>query len=245
MRFSCALETASERIRLVNVISPLIKAGYQLVSQRQEPSSNGGNIIQVVAKIQGAKTQADLIADLSAIDGCTLLKLEIEEDEAAAPVAAPIASAPTAPAIDEKSVLAAIGARYPDIAEVVTQYKASLPAERRDSAMHELGRKVGGGIYQRDYALGSPLKMSAAISRELVPALKVFSKTKARDHVITLVKCPFCQTSEHSHSGCHFVVGYIEGFLASNPAVGRVRAEETSCGAGSTHVCEFTIVDTL
>ena len=236
MKFSCALETSSERIRLVNVISPLIKAGYQLISQKQESSENGGNIIRVVAKSQEPKTQADLIEDLSSIEGCTLFNLEIDEDDNAAS-----SSVPAKKVLDEKSVLSAIGAYYPKIADIVSQYEASLPADRRMTALHELGRKVGGGIYQRDYALGSPLKMPKTISRELVPALKGLSKVKAKDNVIYLIKCPFCKSSGHNHSGCHFVVGYIEGFLASNPAVDMIQVEETNCGAGSTNICEFTI----
>ncbi|MBF2719531.1 MULTISPECIES: hypothetical protein [unclassified Psychrobacter] len=236
MKFSCALETSSERIRLVNVISPLIKAGYQLISQKQESSENGGNIIRVVAKSQEPKTQADLIEDLSSIEGCTLFNLEIDEDDNAAS-----SSVPAKKVLDEKSVLSAIGAYYPKIADIVSQYEASLPADRRMTALHELGRKVGGGIYQRDYALGSPLKMPKTISRELVPALKGLSKVKAKDNIIYLIKCPFCKSSDHNHSGCHFVVGYIEGFLASNPAVDMIQVEETNCGAGSTNICEFTI----
>ena len=236
MKFSCALETSSERIRLVNVISPLIKAGYQLISQKQESSENGGNIIRVVAKSQEPKTQADLIEDLSSIEGCTLFNLEIDEDDNAAS-----SSVPAKKVLDEKSVLSAIGAYYPKIADIVSQYEASLPADRRMTALHELGRKVGGGIYQRDYALGSPLKMPKTISRELVPALKGLSKVKAKDNIIYLIKCPFCKSSDHNHSGCHFVVCYIEGFLASNPSVDMIQVEETNCGAGSTNICEFTI----
>lgn len=232
MKFSCAWETSSERIRLVNVISPLIKAGYQLVSQKQEPSENGGNIIYVVAKSQGAKSQADLVDDLSSIESCTLFNLEILDDDTVVP---------NKKALDEKSTLAAIGAQYPDIINVVAQYSAGLTSDKRANALHELGRKVGGGIYQRDYALGSPLKKPAAISRELVPALKVFSKVQADENVITLTRCPFCESSNTSHLGCHFVVGFIEGFLKANPAVGKASAEETSCGAGSTNICEFTI----
>ncbi len=234
MKFSCALETTSERIRLVNVISPLIKAGYQLISQKQEPSENGGNVIYVVAKSQGTKTQADLVDDLSSIEGCTLFNLEILEDDNQT-------SAPNNKAVDEKSTLAAIGAQYPDIISVVAQYEAGLSNDNRASALHELGRKVGGGIYQRDYALGSPLKRSAAISRELVPALKAFSKVKVDENVITLIGCPFCGSAKTGHKGCHFVVGYIEGFLKANPAVGKASVEETSCGAGSTNICEFNI----
>ncbi len=234
MKFSCALETSSERIRLVNVISPLIKAGYQLISQRQEASENGGNIIHVVAKTQGNKTQAELVDDLSAIEGCTLFKLQIADDETDV-------SVPAKQRLDEKSTLAAIGAQYPDIVDVVKQYEAGLTGDEREAALQSLGRKVGGGIYQRDYALGSPLKMSAAISRELVPALKAFCKVKVDGYNLSLVKCPFCQSADASHSGCHFVVGYIDGFLASNPAVGQANVEETSCGAGSTNICEFTV----
>lgn len=247
MKFSCALETSSERIRLVSVISPLIKAGYQLISQKQEPSENGGNIIYVVAKSKGEKTQADLINDLSAIEGCTLFSLEIEDEGVSSKadtstteqVAVP--SPPIKRSLDEKSTLAAIGAQYPDIVDVVRQYEDGLAPEERATAMHELGRKVGGGIYQRDYALGSPLKRAAAISRELAPALKVFSKVKADEHFITLVKCPFCRSSSSDHTGCHFVEGYISGFLASNPAVGEVRVQEINCGAGTTNICEFAI----
>lgn len=234
MKFSCALETSSERIRLVNVISPLIKAGYQLISQRQEPSENGGNIIYVVAKSQGLKSQADLIEDLSSIEGCTLFKLEIDEEAVSS-------APPIKKTLDEKSTLAAIGAQYPDIVDIVKQYEASLTNDQHATALHDLGRKVGGGIYQRDYALGSPLKISTAISRELVPALKAFSKVKVKNNLITLIKCPFCKSSHTNHSGCHFIVGYIEGFLMSNPAVGAVKVEEISCGAGGTNICEFTL----
>ena len=246
MKFSCSLETSSERIRLVNVISPLIKAGYQLVSQRQEASENGGNIIHVIAKSKGSQTQEDLINDLSSIEGCSLFNLEIDESESPSPVSTPAAPAPVKPppiiqSFDEKNTLAAIGAHYPDIVEVVRRYEASLPIESRATALHELGRKVGGGIYQRDYSLGSPLKMPTTITRELVPALKEFSKVKAKNNLVSLIKCPFCRLSDGQHSGCHFVVGYIEGFLASNPAVLRIEVEESRCGAGSTNICEFTI----
>ena len=234
MKFSCALETSSERVRLVNVISPLIKAGYQLVSQRQESSGNGGNIIHVIARSMSSKTQEELIDDLSSIEGCTLFNLEIDDESSSS-------TAPAQKVLDEKSVLSAIGAYYPKIADIVSEYEASLPFDRRVTALQELGRKVGGGIYQRDYSLGSPSKMPKTISRELVPALKGLSKIKAKDNVIYLIKCPFCKSANHNHSGCHFVVGYIEGFLASNPAVDRVQVEETNCGASSTNICEFTI----
>lgn len=238
MKFSCSLETSSERIRLVNVISPLIKAGYQLVTQRQEPSKNGGNIIHVVAKSQRSKTQEDLIDDLSSIEGCTLFQLEIDGDGSADAVPS---AQPAAQDLDQKNALAAIGAQYPDIADVVRHYEGSLPHETRAKAMHELGRKVGSGIYKRDYSLGSALKMPTTINRELVPALKAFSKVKAKNNLVALIKCPFCKLSDSNHSGCHFVVGYIDGFLSSNPAVNRVRVEESSCGAGTTNICEFII----
>jgi predicted hydrocarbon binding protein len=191
----------------------------------------------VVAKSQERKTQAELIEDLSSIEGCTLFDLEIDEGDNAASSSA----APAKKVLDEKSVLSAIGAYYPKIADIVSQYEASLSSDQRAAALHQLGRKVGGGIYQRDYALGSPLKMPKTISRELVPALKGLSKVKAKDNIIYLIKCPFCESSDHNHSGCHFVVGYIEGFLASNPAVDMIQVEETNCGAGSTNICEFTI----
>ncbi|MBE0441537.1 hypothetical protein [Psychrobacter sp. FME13] len=249
MKFSCSLETSSERIRLVNVISPLIKAGYQLLSQKQESSENGGNIIHVVAKSRESKTQEDLINDLSSIEGCSLFQLEIDEDDSAGAGAGAGASAvdavssapPMKQSLDEKNALTSIGAQYPDIVDVVRRYENVVPNDIRDQALYELGRKVGGGIYQRDYSLGSPLKLSATISRELVPALKEFSKVKAKNDVISLIKCPFCKLSDSNHSGCHFVVGYIEGFLASNPAVKDAQVRETSCGAGSTNICEFTI----
>ena len=140
MKFSCALETSSERVRLVNVISPLIKAGYQLVSQRQESSGNGGNIIHVIARSMSSKTQEELIDDLSSIEGCTLFNLEIDDESSSS-------TAPAQKVLDEKSVLSAIGAYYPKIADIVSEYEASLPFDRRVTALQELGRKVGGGIY--------------------------------------------------------------------------------------------------
>ena len=106
MKFSCSLETSSERIRLVNVISPLIKAGYQLLSQKQESSEDGGNIIHVVAKSRESKTQEDLINDLSSIEGCSLFQLEIDEDDSAGAGASAVDAVSSAPpmkqSLDEK-----------------------------------------------------------------------------------------------------------------------------------------------
>lgn len=235
MKFTCALETSSEQIRLVNVILPLTRAGYKLISQRIEPSDNGGNIIYVIASSQNQKSQADLIEDLSAIEGCTLFKLEIEETEQ------PLSTAATFNKMNEKEVLTAIGSQYPNIVNVVKQYEMSLSDNERATALYDLGAKVGGGIYRRDYALGSPLKKPVAIARELVPALKDFSKVRATEHTVSLLQCPFCASADANHSGCHFIIGYIEGFLGSNPAVDRVKVEETSCGAGGNQICEFTI----
>lgn len=237
MKFSCALETASDSIRLSKVVSFLIKSGYRLMSQRQEASKNGGHIIFVVAEGAASSTQDQIVEDLTGLEGCTLLKIRFAESKAGVKKAVVESVAVT----DQQSVLANIGEQYPKIVPIVKAYSASLDDASRKDRLRELGYKVGAGIYQRDFALGSPLKLPKTLSRELRPALKKFCDVENDEQSIVLMGCPFCASDDAEAACCEFVSGYISGFLSSNPAVGDCQAIESRCGSGGTKDCTFRI----
>ncbi|RBP51165.1 hypothetical protein [Arenicella xantha] len=254
MKFSCALETASDSIRLVKVVSYLIKADYRLMSQRQEPSKKGGHVIYVVAESMSGKPQDTIIEDLSSIEGCTLLKIKFAESKSGAKSSSKSgtqssgatpsntsASADPVSIAEEKRVLAKIGEKYPKIVPIVKSYAASLESDVRNERLRTLGSKVGAGIYQRDYDLGSPLKISKALSRELRPALKEFCKVETDEQSVVLMNCPFCADKSSDPVCCEFVAGYISGFLGSNPAVGQCEVSETNCGSETNNDCTFFI----
>lgn len=224
MEFSCTLEASSEEIKLAKVILALKKAGYSFKSQKQEVSTNGNTLfhINLLSTIQ--KSQQQLEKDLSNINGCSLVKLEVGDT-----------------AVDMGETLKKIAASYPDIEQIVKIFAGSVSQESRASAVTEIGAKVGASIYARDYSLGSPLAMPAALHRELVPALKVFSTVDAFDTSVKLLDCPFCAKRAGEVSTCEFITGYIRGFMDANPATPNCEVKETSCGSGTDSQCAFSV----
>jgi predicted hydrocarbon binding protein len=236
MKFSCALSTSSDSVRLVNVVSNIVKEGYQLISQRQVRSESGGNIIYIVANSGATGTEEGIIAVLNKINGCKLLKIKFAEVRKRNS-----GSSIRFSGADEKSVLEALGQHYPNIAPIVKAYALVLADQDSSKKLRKLGSKVGAGIYQRDFALGSPLPISKSLKRELRPAMKEFCNVEIDTSSITISDCPFCADKDIETACCEFVSGYVSGFLNSNPAINGCEVVETKCGANSDKRCTFAI----
>lgn len=230
MQFTCTLEAISEETKLAKVILAFTKRGYRIKSQKQDVSPEGKKRIHIEAQTDVEKTRKDIESELSAIEGCRPIDLETSDSDA-------IISTAT----DERSVLTKIGQEYPHIDKIVKTHAGSLPKESREEAIREIGIKVGAGIYTRDFSLGSPLPMPAALHRELAVALKEFSEITTTDSSITLTKCPFCATKDGEVSSCEFITGFIKGFLDKNPGTPHSQISETSCGSGRGSQCTFDI----
>ncbi len=226
---------------MINVISSLMKLDYRLISQKQEPLSKGGNFITVVAEAPADRSQQQILEDLSEIEGGSIVKLTFA-DSANKKTAAKPAVKPNIQVEDEETALQKMGAAYPDISDIVLAYGSTLDDGEREAKLKSLGQRVGAGVYKRDYSLGSPLKLTASLTRELTPALKQFCDTSVNENSVKLSGNPFCASSNPDHSCCDFVVGFINGFLSSNQAVKDVLVQEVSCGSGSSQKCTFGII---
>jgi len=193
MKFLCAFEM-SESVQSVQVVTSLIRNGYRLVSQKQDDQ----NLIHVIAEAPSFMTQADIVEELGGFDGCTVVKLAFADEPKAKKKEKKSRlrrrKATILDVKDESSALTMIGEQYPRISPAVKAYGRSLsPLDKADS-LQEIGRKVGAGVYQRDYSLGSPLKLVPALSRELRPALKEFCDVSGDEFELRLDENPFIST---------------------------------------------------
>jgi predicted hydrocarbon binding protein len=228
---------------MVHIISHLARAGFILKSQKQQANSKGGNLIQVVGESTTAKTQADLIDELSQVESCELIRLVIDENQSKAAATTKPRQKPVAAAPNQERLLQEIGKNYPNVSSQIKAFSESLPEDTRNDQLKQVGNRVGSGIYKRDYSLGSPLKLAATIQRELAPALSEICTTEAHGSSLVINNCPFCADQHHAIAACDFVTGFISGFLEANSAVGTLRVEEVQCGSGVNNICTFSIFE--
>lgn len=146
------------------------------------------------------------------------------------------------PVLSGPELLKALATRFPDVAALVHGYASSLPAEKRDLALFEAGRKTGAFVYTRDWSLGHPLRMPHALRRALVPALEKMCQVEATDSEITLLDARFISTGTLIHC-CEFVSGFIQGFLVASPATKGVRVQRAGCAATRAQHCRYALTE--
>ena len=238
MNFECIFESKTdESAKLAKLTLDLHKAGYTLNSHRQETSNDGKELFHISAKSNSDKSNSELEADLANLTNFTLVKIESSTSGNAASSVSKASSS----GVDISEILGVIQNNYPKFNKELKIFTSQLPEELRTNTLQEIGARVGTGIYNRDFSLGSPLAMAASIKRELGPALKEFSPVETSDTGVTLSKCPFCVESSQEVASCNFITGFIKGFLDANPAISGSNVAENNCGSGSTNKCTFSI----
>ena len=234
MKFLCHLETSAENIRMTNILPQLLRAGYRLVSQKQQALSKGGNLVAFIAVAPKGTSQEQILSDLSNIKGTEIVKLTFPDSDSQADRSANsttkseqrVRAKNTDSTAAEKETLKDIGAVYPNFIDVVLTYSTQLSAEGREDGLFSLGEKLGGAIYQRDFSLGSPLKLDACITRELIPAIQEFCQAEQNGNSIVIQNNPFSSSSDATNGCNEFVCGFVTGFLESSTAIATVEVRE-------------------
>lgn len=204
---------------LARIAAFLVRSGYPLKGQQLVESPSGAKLVKIsidVAQIDRAK----LAAEIKAL-GPEYKLVEVGADQSAA-----------APSLKD------IAAKFPDIGPLVRAYSDSLASEAREQELFEAGKKIGAFQYEKEWSLGSPLKMPTALRRTLVPALEALGKVEASDTEIRFPDSPFCAGKV---SCCAFLGGFMQGFLDAGPLTANTRVQNASCKAKGEASCSFKV----
>jgi predicted hydrocarbon binding protein len=145
-------------------------------------------------------------------------------------------------AVDVEASVQEIVATFPDVAERVRALARSLPAASRTEILSSLGERLGRREFQRNYALGSPLKLEQALRRMVLPAVRQLAKVELEGSALRLPACPFCATPRAEVPGCEFLVGFVRGLLHAAPATAGTVVSEARCRATGAHFCELVFL---
>lgn len=204
---------------LARISALLVRKGYPVKGQQLVESASGAKVVKITidsAHVDRAKLAAE-------IEGLSpdYKVMSVEGAQAA-----------SAPSLKD------IAAKYPDIGPLVQAYAESFGADQRERELFEAGKKIGAFGYEKDWSLGSPLKMPTALRRTLVPALEALGKVDASDTEVRFTDSPFCTGRI---ACCSFLGGFMRGFLDSGPLTADARVERASCRAKGEKLCSFRI----
>jgi hypothetical protein len=130
--------------------------------------------------------------------------------------------------------------RFPDISALVRAYAESCGAKSRDQDLFDAGKKIGAFHYEREWALGTPLKMPVAMRRTLVPAVERFGKVDATDTAVSMPSSPFYGSGGQVNC-CAFLTGFMQGFLDANPATPNTRVQKVACRGKGDLQCVYNV----
>jgi len=144
------------------------------------------------------------------------------------------------PAQSASALIKEMASQFPDVVALVRAYGGAFGLEGRVEALFEAGKKIGAFNYRKEWSLGNPLRMPAALRRALVPALEKFCTVQATDTQIWLAESPFCAGAGEINC-CDFVTGFMQGFLDAGPLSMYTKVHKAGCRAsGQTH-CTYTV----
>ena len=203
---------------LARVSALLVRNGYPLKGQQLVDGPSGARLVKIMIDAPQVD-RAKLASELRSLGSeFTLLGME--------------GASSGAPSLKD------IAAKFPDIAPLVRAYGEAFAGGARESELFEAGKKIGAFQYEKEWSLGSPLKMPTAMRRTLVPALEALGKVEASDTEVNFPESPFCSGKV---TCCGFLGGFMQGFLDAGPLTVNTRVENASCKARGDARCSFKV----
>lgn len=204
---------------LARISAFLVRKGYPVKGQQLVDSPSGAKVVKIT--IDAAQVdQARLTAEIEGLSP-EYKVMSVESAQAA-----------DAPSLKD------IAAKFPNIGPLVLAYAESFAADQREGELFEAGKKIGAFQYEKEWSLGSPLKMPTAMRRTLVPALEALGKVEATDTEVNFPESPFCSGKV---ACCAFLGGFMQGFLDAGPLTVNTRVENASCKARGDARCSFKV----
>ena len=164
--------------------------------------------------------------------------------EAPAPVvAAPfvelIPQGPDEPAVDK--LVRELEYAYPRFVPQLLALDHAVDEAARESSLALAGRRIGGWVFEREYALDDGLDLREAIERIGVPALRALAEVDQQGAQLHIQDSALC--AEHDHSGCSFFSGFLEGLLGPAIAPGSLSIFPVCCRSYGADECVLAISD--
>jgi hypothetical protein len=158
---------------------------------------------------------------------------------AATPFVDLITEGPDEPAVDK--LLRGLEYDYPKIMPQLLALDRAVAEAARESSLALAGRRIGGWVFEREYALDDGLDLREAIERIGVPALRAFVEVDQQGAQLHIQDSALC--AEHDHSGCSFFSGFLEGLLGAAIAPGSLSIFPVCCRSYGADECVLAISD--
>jgi hypothetical protein len=160
-----------------------------------------------------------------------------------APEAAPfvelIPQGPDESAVDK--LLRELEYDYPRIVPQLLALDRAVAEAARESSLALAGRRIGGWVFEREYALDGGLDLREAIERIGVPALRALAEVDQQGTQLHIHDSVLC--TEDGHSGCSFFSGFLEGLLGAAIAPGSLSIFPVCCRSYGADECVLAISD--
>lgn len=205
---------------LARISALLVRKGYPLKGQHVMESPSGAKFVKI--SLEGARVDQDKLA--AELGGLSPDYKVVDVEGAESGVA----------------LIKEMADRFPDIVALVQAFGASFGSERRDRELFEAGKKIGAFHYEKEWSFGSPLRMPVALRRSLVPTLEKFGKVEATDTHVILPDNPFRGGGKQVNC-CHFVTGFMQGFLDGGPLTANTLVHKAACKAKGDPHCTYTM----
>ncbi len=145
---------------------------------------------------------------------------------------------------DEAAVAKALNSLeydYPCLLPQLLALQAAVPEAARESSLELAGRRTGGWVFAREYALDGGLDLLDAISRIGAPALRALVEVDQRNALVHILNSPLCVVD--GPSGCSFFRGFLEGLLGPAIAPRSLSIFPVCCCSYGAQECVLAISD--
>ncbi|MEM7116793.1 MAG: 4-vinyl reductase [Chloroflexota bacterium] len=131
---------------------------------------------------------------------------------------------------------------YPQIRREIRRIDEQLDPAVRDDMLLQLGEALGKWQYRKNYSLGARLTLDKTLQRIVWPALEDFLQITKGETFVRVLDCPHCATEQTpTEPNCHFITGYIRGFLEVIPRLPSQQVIQTQSKALGHNACVFEI----
>jgi hypothetical protein len=150
-----------------------------------------------------------------------------------------VALGPDEAAVDK--ALQSLEHDYPKIMPKLLALGDSVPEGARESSLALAGQRVGGWVFDREYALDVGLTLGDALEHIGTPALRALVEVDQQGGQLHILDSGLC--SNDGHSGCSFFSGFLEGLLGPVIAPGSLSIFPVCCRSYGADECVLAISD--
>lgn len=209
---------------LSRVITALARRGHVPSEHRKsQPSKEGQTLLSISFRDKVKLTPKDIQAVRQINNAIT--EVRIDHPDAAKEISKKFGRSSD---ISEADFFAFLIKKQPNITSLICEYRKSLEPEQHTETLFSLGHNLGAREYKVKYSRGNTLNTELTIKRMLQPALNTFLSIETSENELFVYDCPFCNSySDGKNQECHFIRGYINGFLNATKDEAKVTPLQT------------------